>query len=27
VWFTNYESQKGIELAGNPYAALQFHWI
>ena len=27
VWFTNYESRKGIELAGNPYAALQFHWV
>lgn len=27
VWFTNYESQKGRELAGNPYAALQFHWV
>ena len=27
TWFTNYESQKGIELAGNPYAALQFHWV
>lgn len=27
VWFTNYESQKGMELAGNPYAALQFHWV
>ena len=27
VWFTNYESQKGLELAGNPYAALQFHWV
>jgi pyridoxamine 5'-phosphate oxidase len=27
VWFTNYESQKGTELAGNPYAALQFHWV
>ena len=27
VWFTNYESQKGQELAGNPYAALQFHWV
>ncbi|MGH8822333.1 MAG: pyridoxamine 5'-phosphate oxidase [Rhodoferax sp.] len=26
VWFTNYESRKGQELAGNPYAALQFHW-
>jgi pyridoxamine 5'-phosphate oxidase len=27
VWYTNYESRKGIELAGNPYAALQFHWV
>lgn len=26
VWFTNYQSRKGSELAGNPYAALQFHW-
>jgi len=27
VWYTNYESQKGLELSGNPYAALQFHWV
>ena len=27
VWFTNYESRKGEELAGNPCAALQFHWV
>ena len=27
VWYTNYESRKGRELAGNPYAALQFHWV
>jgi pyridoxamine 5'-phosphate oxidase len=27
VWFTNYQSQKGLELAGNPFAALQFHWV
>jgi pyridoxamine 5'-phosphate oxidase len=27
VWFTNYESRKGKELAGNPYASLQFHWV
>ena len=27
VWFSNYQSRKGIELAGNPYAALQFHWV
>jgi pyridoxamine 5'-phosphate oxidase len=26
-WYTNYESRKGRELAGNPYAALQFHWV
>jgi pyridoxamine 5'-phosphate oxidase len=26
-WFTNYESRKGQELAGNPHAALQFHWV
>ena len=26
-WFTNYESRKGQELAGNPFAALQFHWV
>ncbi|RZL65720.1 MAG: pyridoxamine 5'-phosphate oxidase, partial [Variovorax sp.] len=26
-WFTNYESRKGRELGGNPYAALQFHWV
>ena len=26
VWYTNYASRKGLELAGNPYAALQFHW-
>jgi len=26
VWYTNYESRKGLELAGNPWAALQFHW-
>lgn len=25
-WYTNYESRKGRELAGNPYAALQFYW-
>ena len=24
VWFTNYDSRKGKQLAGNPYAALQF---
>jgi pyridoxamine 5'-phosphate oxidase len=27
VWYTNYDSRKGIELAGNPFAALQFHWV
>ncbi|MCY7318464.1 MAG: pyridoxamine 5'-phosphate oxidase family protein, partial [Ramlibacter sp.] len=24
VFYTNYESRKGIDLAGNPFAALQF---
>jgi pyridoxamine 5'-phosphate oxidase len=27
VWYTNYQSHKGRELAGNPFAALQFHWV
>jgi pyridoxamine 5'-phosphate oxidase len=27
VWYTNYESRKGRELSGNPFAALQFHWV
>lgn len=27
VWYANYENRKGTELAGNPYAALQFHWV
>ena len=27
VWYTNYESRKGRELAGNAHAALQFHWV
>jgi pyridoxamine 5'-phosphate oxidase len=27
VWFTNYGSRKGRELAHSPYAALQFHWV
>jgi len=27
VWYTNYNSRKGQELAGNPYASLQFHWV
>ena len=26
VFYTNYESRKGRELHGNPYAALCFHW-
>lgn len=26
VFFTNYESRKGQELAGNPQAALDFYW-
>ena len=26
-FFTNYSSQKGQELAANPYAALTFHWV
>jgi pyridoxamine 5'-phosphate oxidase len=26
VWFTNYESRKGQELAANPFAAMQFFW-
>jgi pyridoxamine 5'-phosphate oxidase len=26
VFYTNYESRKGQELAGNPYAALVFYW-
>lgn len=26
VWFTNYQSRKGCELAGNPQAALLFFW-
>lgn len=26
VFFTNYNSRKGRELAGNPHAALCFHW-
>lgn len=26
VWYTNYESQKGHELAENPHASLLFHW-
>lgn len=27
VWYTNYDSRKGHELAANPYASLQFHWV
>jgi pyridoxamine 5'-phosphate oxidase len=26
VFFTNYESRKGLELAANPHAALMFYW-
>ena len=27
VWYTNYNSRKARELAQQPFAALQFHWI
>lgn len=27
VWYTNYDSRKGRELAHHPFAALQFHWV
>ena len=27
VWYTNYASRKGRELAAQPFAALQFHWV
>lgn len=27
IWYSNYQSRKGHELAGNPQAALQFHWV
>lgn len=26
VFFTNYHSRKGLQLTGNPFAALTFHW-
>ena len=26
-WYTNFNSRKGQELASNPMAALQFHWV
>lgn len=26
VWFTNYTSRKGLDLAANPMAAMQFYW-
>lgn len=26
VWFTNYQSRKGQELAAHPFAAMQFFW-
>lgn len=26
TWFTSYDSRKGRELSGNPFAALLFHW-
>lgn len=26
VWYTNYESRKGRDLAANPFAAVQFFW-
>ena len=26
VWYTNYDSRKGEELANNPYACLAFWW-
>jgi pyridoxamine 5'-phosphate oxidase len=26
IFFTNYDSRKGLELAENPYAALTFYW-
>jgi pyridoxamine 5'-phosphate oxidase len=27
AWYTNYQSRKGRDLASNPFAALQFHWV
>ena len=27
VWYTNYQSRKGVELDAHPQAALQFHWV
>ena len=27
VWYSNYESRKAQELAQQPFAALQFHWV
>jgi pyridoxamine 5'-phosphate oxidase len=27
VWYTNYNSRKGQELATHAFAALQFHWV
>ena len=27
VWYTDYDSRKGRELAVHPFAALQFHWV
>ena len=27
VWYSNYESRKGRELASHDAAALQFHWV
>ncbi|SMO32172.1 Pyridoxamine 5'-phosphate oxidase [Propioniciclava tarda] len=27
VFYTNYASRKGVELAAHPLAALQFHWV
>ena len=27
VWYSNYDSRKGLELQVNAFAALQFHWV